>query len=257
MNFGQIRERFEGTVGGSINAATLAGWIDMAQDEISLQYGRRQRFWYPPPLTVTASNMHAGSVQVDLVDTVPMPAAPNQAILGDGETFEVISYRTIAGGGLTGIVRGLRESTPRAWDVGTEVRETPKAGVEYDLPEGLIAVHEVRDIHNVPSFHYQISKDEKITFLSDGMYYLSYTTAPAAIDHTSNEAEPEVHKLFHNAIVQYCLAKHWEAIAEGIPGEENKAISLRRQFETSIERAAKQLKRIPNQQYTIGFKLWS
>ena len=257
MTFGDIREHFETRTGGKINASMLATWIDMAQVEIAMLHGLRQRAWYPPPITLTASHMHPGSTSVDLDDTTPLPTAPDKMVLGNGENYEVVSYANVAAGTVSGIERGV-EGDPVVWDIGTPVRTMPLANIEYPLPSNLIEIHEVRDTSNTPNFGYQVSADMGgITFFNNGMFYIAYTASPSPINHTNNGSVPEVHPLFHPYIVQFCLAKYWEDIAEGIPNEENKAVMLMRDFTRGIEKAAKKLNRVPNQQYSIGFKLWS
>ena len=255
MNFGQIRERFENEIGSTVNAATLGGWIDAAQLEIAMLHGGT-RIWYPPPNTYTAEQINASATSVLLADSTQVSDAPNTVILGDGETYEYITYESISSGSLVELQRGTSGTTARIWPLGTGVRILPLADVEYDMPDDVITLHEIRDTNNNPYFRYQLSKDNKIAFFDSGMYYLSITQTPDPIDYTDNAAEPVVHTAFHVYIVQYCVASYWDTIAEGIPNEENKAQTKMQNFQKSIEKMAKKLNRVPNQQYTIGINLW-
>jgi hypothetical protein len=256
MNFGNIREQVEGVIGASINAATLAGWINSAQIEIAKRYGKRMRMWYPPVLATLRVDIEADTDNIALLNAMNVPEPPDTLIIGDGGLYEKISYTVADHLSVSGVTRGVDSTDAIAWPLGTEVRGLPVASKEYPLPDDILTLHEVRDINNIVVFKKHISPDNQIAVLMDGLYYISYTRVPEPIDYTNGDTELEVHQVFYNDVVQFCVARYWQSIAEAIPGEENKALALMNEFTQSIERSAKHLNRIPSQQYTIGFELW-
>jgi hypothetical protein len=255
LNFGQIREKYDDITGSTISTGKLAGYIDEAQIEIAKRYGKRVSIWYPTAETTLSAGVDADSVIIPVVDVLLLPEAPDSVYLGLGADAELISYTATVGNTLTGVTRGEND-IEEAWPAGTPVTLEPEAGTEYDLPEDCLIVHEVRDVDNVHAFDYQITAENKISFFASSHFKMIYTKIPDLIDKDDNDAVPEVSPLFHPAIVKYCVAQHWEDIAEGIPGEENKATKLMAQFYGMVEDAAKHLKRNPNQQHQIGIKLW-
>lgn len=253
LNFGQIRERYDNITGTTIDTATLAGYIDEAQIEIAQVYGKRVGLWYPLPETYLTAGIGVGDVTIPVISVDDLPVAPGEAMIGTGPLSEKVSYASIVGNTLAGVTRG---PNARVWPTGTAVTLIPESGVEYDLPDDILERHEVRDEAGVDYFNYQVTEDNKITFFESGQFKLIYTKIPDPIDKDDALAVPEVNPVFHRAIVKYCIAQYWEAVADGIPGEENKATMLMAKFYNMIDKAAKRLKDNPNQQHTIAFKLW-
>ena len=253
LNFGQIRERYEKITGETVDIVTLGSRIDEAQIEIAKYFGRRSTSWYPPAVTTLAAGVDADAETIQLVSGLDMPDedATVYAYLGTGAEAELISYDELVGDQLQDVERGLNDDA-NEWPIGTSVSIPVQAEIEEDLPDDFLIVHEVRDLDNMPFFGYQISEDMRILFFRSGLYKLIYTRVPEPIDITDNSAVPEVHAVFHNDILNYCIAKHWEDLGEGIPNEENKANNMKANFYWNVERAAKVLRRNVNQQYTIG-----
>ena len=256
MNFGYIREQVEADIGATVNASTLGRWINAAQVEISKSYGKRTRMWMPPFAATLTADITA-QVDTILVDGAEnLPESSTRVMIGDGGLNEIIYYETSDHLSLIDVQRGMDGTTALPWPAGTEIRELPVAGKEYPLPDDILTLHDVRDTSNSPIFNHHITPDNMISVFGPGAYYINYTKVPAPIDYEDNGALIEVHSVFQDDIVQYCLYRYWQSIAEGIPGEENKAQLLLSEFNRSIEKSAKHLKRIPNQQYTIGVELW-
>jgi len=256
LTFSDIKDRVEYTVAEDIDPAILAGRIDEAQIEISKRFGKRDSCWYPTKSgeTTEVVGINDDYVFMDTVENMPDP--PNVAYLGTGQNAEKVSYGNIGGNQLLEVKRGL-DGIVNEWPVGTPVSLPERAGIEVDLPDDFLLVHEVRDLNNNPFFHYQISEEMRIAFFEEGLYKLIYTPVPDPIDYTDDNAKPVVHKVFHKDIVIYCVAKHWEDFAEGIQSEEQKVQNLLQQFYGNVEGSARTLERNNNQQYTIGFQLWS
>jgi len=257
LNFGQIRERYENITGESIATASLASRIDKAQIEIAKMFGKRSEYWYPPYVAELEQSIGKEDTTLHLDSTVDMPEPPATAYLGTGPEAEGISYGNIVSSTLQDVQRGVEGTEPNEWPAGTGVRFSQDAGTEHGLPDDYLIVHEVRGTDNMPEFGYYISEQMRIAFYKEGLYKLIYTPVPEPIEHTDNAAVPEVHPVFHEDIITFCVAKHWEEIAEGIQGEEQKALNLKQQFYRNIEESARTLKWNVNQQYTIGIKLWS
>lgn len=131
------------------------------------------------------------------------------------------------------------------------------AGVEQDLPTDLLVIHEVTDDNHIPIVEYRVTAEDTIIIYLEGEHRLIYTRVPDPIDYDNpDSAEPDIHPIFHNNIIAYCVAKHWEEISEAIPEEEGKAQSLLAQFFKKVEDSALVLGRNPNQLHQIGYKLW-
>ena len=250
--FAEYREMYEGITGRPINTVTLGMRINEAQVEIAKKYGRRISVWYPLTITQVVADVAADANVIHLHDSSEIEA-PGELVLGRGRETERIYFEAIAGNSLIDVGR---MGSARAWPAGTTVSEVPEYGTEYELPQDLLSIHEVRDVHNMPAFEYQVTQAEGLSFFKTGMYRLIYTKVPDPIDYTDNNSRAEVHPIFSPAILKYCIAKQWEDDAEGIPGEENKAMNLMAQFRAAVDEAATILKRNPNQQYTIGINLW-
>lgn len=256
LTFGNIRERFEKIVGESIDAGVLGTWIDEAQIEIAKLFGKRVSQVIPIPLTTLSVGINSEVEVIPVTDITTIPAYPDYVAIGDWNNYEIVYYENMAGANLTEVTRGMNGTLPDSWTAGTNVRLNPISGVEHELPDDLLSLHEVRDTDDAPYFGWQVTADYKLHFFNDGMYRIIYTKVPDPIDFMENGSTPEVHAVFHNDLITYCLSKHWEEIAEGIPDEENKSLALMAQFNRRIRESARLLNRNPNQQYTIGINLW-
>ena len=118
-------------------------------------------------------------------------------------------------------------------------------GEGYDLPPDHLQTEEIRDGENQIRFDYEITPDGKIFFYANGDYALIYTRMPRPIDKEDNDAEPDVHPIFHSMIVQYCVARWWEDFAEGIPAEETKARNMLNDFYRKVDEAVLVLRKRP------------
>lgn len=257
LTFGQIKEHFEDETGENISAAKLARYINSAQIEIAKWYGKRVSMWFPTAIVKTTEDINETDTVVPVETTLCVPAPPAYVCLGYGAAAEVIYYSNISGNSLIGVRRGQDGTAPNIWPAGTDVSMLAEAGIEMDLPENLLELHEVRDVELMPTFAYQVTEDNKITFFQDGYYRIIYTRSPEPIDWKDVSSMPEVHEAFHNDIIQYCIGRHWQEIAEGIQGEEQRALTLLNIFDRNITMTARKLRRNSNQQYTIGIELWS
>jgi hypothetical protein len=124
---------------------------------------------------------------------------------------------------------------------GTILREeyySVEKGEEHDLPSDHLQTEEVRDEDNRIRKDFQVTADGKIYFPAEGDYFLIYTKVPEPINRESNDAEPDVHPIFHSMIIQYCIAKWWEDRSEGIPAEEAKSERMMREFYRKVDEAA-------------------
>jgi len=257
LTFGDIKDRVEHIVAEDIDPVILAGRIDEAQIEISKRFGKRSSQWYPVPVTEVASGVSVNDDIIHLDSGVNMPDPPAVVNLGNGPEAEKINYGTIVGDQLQDVKRGVGSTEANEWPVGTPVSIPVEAQMESDLPDDYLIVHEVRDLDNNPFFYYQISEEMQIAFFEEGLFKLIYTPVPEPIDYTDDNAKPVVHKAFHKDIVIYCVAKHWEDLAEGIQSEEQKAQGLLQQFYGNVDSSARALERNVNQQFELGFRLWS
>ena len=118
-----------------------------------------------------------------------------------------------------------------------------ETGEEYDLPDDHLRTEQIRDEDNELRYDYQITADGKIIFSADGTYFLHYTKVPENIAYEDNDAEPEVHQVFHGMILQYCLSKYWEEQSEGIPAEEAKSQKMLTEFYRKVDEAAHELRK--------------
>ncbi len=256
MKFITVKEQLEIDIGAGLPTSTVGRWVNSAQIEIAKRYGTRTRYWYPPVLATLPADIGPAAVDMVLNGAINMPEPPVSVIIGDGGLYEVITYQTADHIGIYDITRGDQGTTALDWPSGTELRALPVSSTEYDLPADILTLHEVRSQTNQPIFKYHATPDRKISVFAGGMYYINYTRVPVPIDTTDAEAVLEVHPVFENDVVTFCLSRYWQGIAEAIPGEENKAQILMSEFVRSVEASAKHLNRIENQQYTIGFELW-
>ena len=73
------------------------------------------------PQTTLAADITAADTSMTLVDATVLPAAPNLCTLGDDENAEVVSYTTITGNVVSGLVRGQSGTVASVWTTGTPV----------------------------------------------------------------------------------------------------------------------------------------
>lgn len=73
------------------------------------------------PQTTLASGIAAADTSMTLEDASVLPAAPNICTIGNDENAEVVSYTTITGNVVSGLVRGVSGTTASVWVEGTIV----------------------------------------------------------------------------------------------------------------------------------------
>lgn len=91
------------------------------------------------PQTTLAAGITAADTSMTLSDASVLPAAPNLCTLGADEDAEVVSYSTITGNVVSGLIRGVSGTTASPWPIGTQVareftsydHDTFKANIEY------------------------------------------------------------------------------------------------------------------------------
>jgi len=126
----------------------------------------------------------------------------------------------------------------------------------HDLPENCLMVNEVRDSQDQLCLDYRVDRGMQISFPGKGHYKLYYTPVPEPIDYMDNGSKPDVHSIFHNDIVLYCVARYWQDNAEGIQGEEQKAQMMMDQFNARVDHSAKILRRNFHEDQVIEFEVW-
>lgn len=72
------------------------------------------------PVTTLASGIDTTQTTITVIDGNKIPAAPNLATLGGGESTETILYTGKTGNTLTGVTRGF-QGTAKAWTTGTQI----------------------------------------------------------------------------------------------------------------------------------------
>lgn len=88
------------------------------------------------PATYLAAGITASVTTIPVLDSSKLPAAPNLATIGTGETAETILYTGKSGNDLTGVTRGF-QGTARAWNQGIQVARYLTA---YDISQLQTAV---------------------------------------------------------------------------------------------------------------------
>lgn len=73
------------------------------------------------PVTSLTSGIAANSTSMTLDDASVLPAAPNICVLGSDSSAEIVSYTSISGNVVSGLVRGLGGTTASAWASNTAV----------------------------------------------------------------------------------------------------------------------------------------
>ena len=71
-----------------------------------------------PRTTLTAA-ITATDTELTLEDASVLPAAPNLMVLGTGDDAEIVSYSTISGNTVSGLVRGVNSTVAGAWPINT------------------------------------------------------------------------------------------------------------------------------------------
>lgn len=73
------------------------------------------------PQTELAADITAADTSMTVLDATVLPAAPNLCTLGSDEDAEVVSYTTITGNVVSGLVRGQSGTVASVWTAGTPV----------------------------------------------------------------------------------------------------------------------------------------
>lgn len=73
------------------------------------------------PKTALSQALAADATQMSVESVAGFPAAPNLAVIGDGDDAEVVRYNGITGQVLTGLERGFDGTTASAWAAGIGV----------------------------------------------------------------------------------------------------------------------------------------
>lgn len=73
------------------------------------------------PQTTLAGDISAADTSMTVADATVLPTAPNLCTIGDDETAEVVSYTTITGNVVSGLIRGSSGTTASPWTSGTVV----------------------------------------------------------------------------------------------------------------------------------------
>ena len=73
------------------------------------------------PVTSLTSGIAANSTSMTLDDASVLPAAPNICVLGSDSSAEIVSYTSISGNVVSGLVRALGGTTASAWAANTAV----------------------------------------------------------------------------------------------------------------------------------------
>ena len=73
------------------------------------------------PQTTLAADITAADTSMTVADATVLPTAPNLCTIGDDENAEVVSYTTITGNVVSGLIRGASGTTASVWTAGTVV----------------------------------------------------------------------------------------------------------------------------------------
>ena len=127
----------------------------------------------------------------------------------------------------------------------------------YDLPTDYLATSAVIDSEGEPYFDYEITEFGQISFEKADTFNVQYFAVPAAL--STNEATmlattPEVHELFHQAIVDWCKHKYWdkEASVLGVdPGESGFADKFKVSFYQQVAESVLVLKNRAHKKHRI------
>jgi len=106
-------------------------------------------------------------------------------------------------------------------------------GYEEPLPNDFIKPAKVVD-EDGEEVKYIITPAAEIKFLEDGLYHIYYHAVPDpppdADDDNFDEWEPEVHEIFHSALVQWCKAEYWDHESSADSEESRFADKFRQRF---------------------------
>ncbi len=94
-----------------------------------------------------------------------------------------------------------------------EAQQVAVADTFYDLPNDYLATSTIRDSEGEHYFDYEITELGQIAFERDDTYDIEYFAMPEAlptVEATMLATVPEVHLLFHPAIVDWCKHKYWD-----------------------------------------------
>ncbi|MCR8656921.1 hypothetical protein [Paenibacillus endoradicis] len=72
------------------------------------------------PITEVSTAITASQTSITLLNGAVLPAAPNLAVIGQGENAETILYTSKSGNTISGVTRGLQGSA-QSWAIGTKV----------------------------------------------------------------------------------------------------------------------------------------
>ena len=73
------------------------------------------------PKTTLAADITAAATSMTVSDATVLPTAPNLCTIGDDENAEVVSYTTISGNVVSGLIRGASGTTASPWTAGTVI----------------------------------------------------------------------------------------------------------------------------------------
>ena len=73
------------------------------------------------PKTTLTANIAADATSMTLDDASVLPAAPNICVIGDDSSAEIVSYTTINGNTVSGLVRALGGTTASVWPANSVV----------------------------------------------------------------------------------------------------------------------------------------
>lgn len=73
------------------------------------------------PLTSLVDAISADATSMTLEDASVLPSAPNICVIGSDSNAEIVSYTSISGNVVSGMVRGLGDTTRSAWAANTSV----------------------------------------------------------------------------------------------------------------------------------------
>lgn len=140
---------------------------------------------YPPmansPATYLAAAINSTVTTISVVDASKLPAAPNLATIGTGETAETILYTGKSGNDLTGVTRGF-EVEAREWNTGVQVARYLTA---HDISElqkiaGSLETHEDKTASQAHSTTVKEITDASYTLLpEDNGAWLIFNSASA------------------------------------------------------------------------------
>ena len=120
------------------------------------------------PQTTLAEDITSSATSMTLTDASVLPAAPNICVLGIDDTAEIISYTAIAGNVVSGIVRGINDTTPKAWAAETIVARNFTA---YDHEAFLYNLNDLDERkQEVLDFDDEPTEDSSNPVTSDGIF---------------------------------------------------------------------------------------